>query len=368
MENQLLYKIALSLIPGIGGVLARNLIAYIGSIEGIFKEKTKNLMKVPGIGQINAKKIHDPEVVKRAENELTFTIKNNLNICFYTDQNYPRRLQNCLDAPILIFSKGNMNLDIEKVVSIVGTRNATEYGREICDNLVKDFSERNHQVLIVSGLAYGIDIQAHKSSLKYNLPTVGVLGHGLDLLYPSLHAETAKKMLDNGGLVSDFPSRTKIDPPNFIRRNRIIAGLADATIVVESGIKGGALITAQIAASYNRDVFAFPGRVSDTYSIGCNKLIKNNGAALIESIADLEYLMGWEEKDKKPVGFQKQLFIELSEEEKIIYELLSKQGILFIDQICTDAELPMSRVSSHLLNLEFKGVVSALPGKMYKVK
>jgi len=368
MEDQLKYKIAISLIPGIGGVLARNLIAYIGSIEGIFKENINALKKVPGIGEVNAKRISNPEIIKNAETEIEFIQKNNIKVYFYTDKSYPRRLLNCTDAPILIYVKGNINLDFEKTISIVGTRNATEYGKEVCDKLVKDFSERNHHVLIISGLAYGIDIQAHKSAIKYNLPTVGVLGHGLDLMYPSLHADTANKLQENGGLVSDFPCRTKIDPPNFIRRNRIIAGLADATIIVESGIKGGALITADIASSYNRDVFAIPGRAGDTWSMGCNKIIKNSGATLIESVADLEYFMGWEEHDKKPKAYQQQLFIELNPEEEIICKLLKENDSMFIDEICSDVKMPMGKVSSLLLNLEFKGVISGMPGKMYKMK
>lgn len=367
MEDQLKYRIAISLIPGIGGVLARNLIAYIGSIEGIFKENTNALKKVPGIGAVNAKRISDPDILKKADIEIDFIKKHNIQVFFYTDKNYPRRLANCTDAPILIYVKGNIDLDYEKVISIVGTRNATYYGKEVCDNLVKDFSERNHKVLIVSGLAYGIDIQAHKSAIKYNLPTVGVLGHGLDLLYPSLHTDTANKMQENGGLVSDFPSKTKIDPPNFIRRNRIIAGLADATIVVESGIKGGALVTADIASSYNRDVFAIPGKAGDMWSVGCNKLIKNSGAALIETVKDLEYFMGWEEHDKKTKAIQQQLFIDFSPEEEIIYMLLKENDSMFIDQICSEVKMPMGKVSSQLLNLEFKGVISAMPGKMYKL-
>ena len=368
MKNQILYKIAVSLIPGIGGILARNLIAYTGSVEGVFKEKYSALMKIPGIGEKNARNISNPENLKRAEKELRFITENNIRAFFYTDKDYPRRLRSCADAPILFYLKGNVNLDVRKVVSVVGTRNASDYGKEVCDTMIRDFSEHDPQILIVSGLAYGIDIQAHKSALKYNLPTVAVLGHGLDLLYPSLHSDTARKMQENGGLVSDFPSRTKIDAPNFIRRNRIIAGLSDATIVVESGPKGGALVTADIAASYNRDVFAIPGRVNDPWSKGCNKLIKNNGAALAESVKDIEYIMGWEESDKKADAVQKQLFVELDAEEEIICNLLRATGNMFIDRICAEAKLPMGKVSSLLLNLEFKGVVTALPGKMYKMR
>jgi DNA processing protein len=267
----------------------------------------------------------------------------------------------------LLYTKGNLNLNEQRIVSIVGTRNATNYGKQICDELIQKFSERNYKVLIVSGLAYGIDIQAHKSALKYNLSTAGVIAHGLDKIYPSLHTETAKKMMENGGLVTDFPSDTKIDPSNFIRRNRIIAGLADATIVIESASKGGALITAEIASSYNRDVFAFPGRAGDVYSKGCNQLIRNSGANLIESIDDLEFFMGWE-KTSKNKAVQSSLFVELTPEEERIVNLLRENGELFIDQISSELTMPVSRVSAMLLTLEFKNVLVALPGKMYKLK
>lgn len=368
MDDHLLYKIAISLLPGIGGILARNLISYIGSIEGVFKEKFKALTKVPGIGEKNARKIANPEILRRAEEEIRFISENNIRVLFYTDTGYPRRLLHCADAPVLVYVKGHIDLDFEKVVSIVGTRNATDYGKETCNTLVRDLSERNHRVLIVSGLAYGIDIQAHKSALQANLPTVAVLGHGLDLLYPALHADIARKMQENGGLVADFPSKTKIEPPNFIRRNRIIAGLADATIVIESGEKGGALVTADIAFSYNRDVFAVPGRVNNYWSKGCNKLIKNNGASLIESVEDLEYFMSWEKNDKKTDAFQKQLFTSLQPDEKIICDVLNRNDPVFIDEVCAEVKLPVGKVSGILLNLEFRGVVSALPGKMYKLK
>ena len=367
MDEILLNKIALSMVPGIGGVLARNLIAYTGNIEAIFKEPLKNLVKIPGIGEINAKRIRDNENRKHAEREIQFIEKNNITTYFYTDKNYPRRLKNCHDAPILFYSKGKLNLDEQQVVSIVGTRNSTEYGKKICEELIFNFAERNYNVLIVSGLAYGIDIIAHKAALKNKIQTIGVLGHGLDKLYPSLHAETARKMEDCGGLVTDFPSHTKIDPQNFIRRNRIIAGLADATVVIESAEKGGALITAEIASSYNRDVFAFPGRADDTFSRGCNLLIRNNSANLIQGIDDIEFFMGWETESKKP-AFQQQLFIDLSPVEEKVVKLLQENGEMFIDQISTEMEMPGSKVSTLLLNLEFKNVLIALPGKMYKLK
>lgn len=367
MDSSLLNKIALSIIPGIGGVLARNLVAYAGSVEGVFTESLKTLQKIPGIGEVNAHRVKDKTLFARAEEEIHFIEKNGIQPCFYTDKDYPRRLKNCPDAPILIYSKGNLNLNAEHILSIVGTRNATNYGKQVCDELIQQIAERNYSVLIVSGLAYGIDIQAHKSAIKYGLPTVGVIAHGLDKLYPSLHTETARKMMENGGLVTDFPSSTKIDPSNFIRRNRIVAGLADATVVVESAEKGGALITAEIASSYNRDVFAFPGRAGDVYSKGCNQLIRNNGASLIEGIDDLEFFMGWEKELKsKPV--QSSLFVELNGDEEKIVGLLREQGALFVDQISSGLTLPVSRVSALLLNLEFKNVLVAMPGKMYKLK
>jgi DNA processing protein len=327
----------------------------------------KSLQKIPGIGEVNAHRVKDKNLFVQAEKEIRFIEKNGIQPWFYTDKEYPRRLKNCPDAPILFYSKGNMNLNTAHVLSIVGTRNATNYGKQICEELIQQIAERNYNVMIVSGLAYGIDIQAHKSAIKFGLPTVGVVAHGLDKLYPSLHAEIARKMTENGGLVTDFPSGTKIDPSNFIRRNRIVAGLADATVVVESAERGGALITAEIASSYNRDVFAFPGRAGDVYSKGCNQLIRNSGANLIEGIDDLEFFMGWEKASKnKPV--QSSLFVELNPDEEKIVGLLREHSELFVDQISSELTLPVSRVSALLLNLEFKNVLVSLPGKMYKLK
>jgi DNA processing protein len=367
MSQDLKYKIALSLIPGIGGVLARNLVAYVGKVEGVFSESLKSLMKIPGIGEYNARLIKNANVLPKAEREIEFIEKQGIQAFFYTDGGYPRRLKSCIDSPILIYSKGNISLDEQRVISIVGTRNATDYGKKVVEDLIRKFSERNYNILVVSGLAYGIDIYAHKSALKFGIPTVGVLAHGLDKLYPSLHRETATKMQENGGLLTDFSSETRIDPQNFIKRNRIIAGLADATVVVESAAKGGALVTADIASSYHRDVFAFPGRAGDTYSAGCNQLIKNNGATLVEGIDDLEYFLGWENHQKEKF-VQSSLFVELNSEEQKIFDLLQEKGELFIDEISSEIALPVSKVSTMLLNLEFKNVLDALPGKMYKLR
>ncbi len=368
MQDPLLYKVALSMVPGIGSVLARNLVAYVGSVEGVFREPVSKLTKIPGIGEINARRLKESNVMDQALEEIEFTRKHGIDVFFYLDEQYPDRFRSCTDAPVIFYKKGNADLNTQKSICIVGTRNASEYGRQMCDELLRDLSLKGHKILIVSGLAYGIDIQAHKSALKYYLPTVGVLGHGLDKLYPSAHIKTAKAMLENGALITDFPSKSKIDPSNFIRRNRLIAGLSDATIVIESGEKGGALITADIAASYNRDVFAFPGRSTDPYSKGCNRLIKTNVAALIESASDLEYLLGWETSDNKKQPLQQHLFIELSDEEKALTEILKREGKMFIDLISRESQFPVNKVSSLLLNLEFKGVVEGLPGKMYRIK
>jgi len=367
MDDKLKYKIALSILPGIGGVLARNLVAYVGSVEGVFSQSYQALTKIPGIGEFNARQIKKADVFQRAEKEIEYTLKKNIKAHFYTDKDFPRRLKTCIDAPVLLYVSGNINLDEQRVISIVGTRNSTEYGKNVVEDLVGEFSKRNYKIVVVSGLAYGIDINAHRAALKFNIPTVGVVAHGLDLMYPALHKETANKMLQYGGLVSDFASGTRIDPANFIKRNRIIAGLADATIVVESAAKGGSLVTADIASSYNRDVFAFPGRSGDKSSKGCNQLIRNNGANLIEGIEDLEYFMAWENTPKAD-AVQSSLFIELNTDEQKIVDLLQKENELFIDQISAELKLPVSRVSTLLLNLEFKNVLIALPGKMYKLR
>ena len=368
MDTELFYKIALSMVPGIGEVLARNLVSYTGSAKEVFSASYGSLVKIPGIGEINAKKIRNNDVFKRAEAELEFTEKNNIGVMFYSDKEYPRRLKPCADAPVILYSKGDMNLDEQRVISIVGTRNATEYGKSVCEQLIQSFAERNHQVLIVSGLAYGIDIQAHKSALKYGLPTVGVLGHGLDKLYPAQHAPTAKTMLLKGGLLTDFPSGTRIDPPNFIRRNRLIAGLSDVTVVVESGEKGGALITSDIASSYDREVCAFPGRAVDIHSKGCNMLIKKNIAAMIENAEDLEFALGWIPEAKMRAPRQQELFARLSGEEQRVVDWLKKEDKMDLDTLALAVEMPVRKLSALLLELEVKGGVVALPGNQYRLK
>jgi DNA processing protein len=366
-DDQLKYKIGISLIPGVGSINAKKLIAYTGSIEGVFKEKKNNLLKIPGIGDSLAENIVKQQVLEIAEKEIEYIQKNDIRLHFYLDEHYPVRLKNCEDAPVVFFYKGDVDFNQMKIISIVGTRNATEYGKECCNKLIDDLSNRKHKVLIVSGLAYGVDICAHRAALKNGFDTVAVLAHGLATLYPSLHKSTAKEICNHGALLTDFISSTLPERNNFVKRNRIIAGLADVTIVIESGIKGGALITADIANSYNRDVLAFPGRVNDSYSHGTNWLIKTNKAAMIESIEDLEYTLGWDSPGSGAESKQTQLFVELSAEEQKIADLLREQGELPIDLISLHINLPGSKVSAMLLNLEFAGVVRSLPGKVYRL-
>lgn len=290
--------------------------------------------------------------------------KNNIKPLFYLDKEYPKRLLHCEDSPVLLYCKGNANLNAEKIISIVGTREATNYGKDLTDTLIRDLAPYN--TTIVSGLAYGIDIHAHKAALENNLPTVCALAHGLDKIYPGIHKSTAEKIIENGAWLSDFTSNTIPNRENFPRRNRIVAGIADATIVIESKENGGSLITADIANSYNRDVFAFPGRVNDEHSMGCNNLIKQNKAALVQSAQGIIHLMGWEQTEK-PKHIQKQLFVELSADEEQLVNILKNKDSVNVDDICLLSKMPMSKVSGMLLTLEFSGIVKSLPGKMYRL-
>lgn len=363
MPNQLLqYQIAITLIPGIGDVNAKKLISYCGSAEAVFKESKKNLLKIPGMGVATVNSILSQNVLDRAENEIKYIENNNINTHYFLDKNYPIRLKNCLDSPVMLYYNGNADLNAKRVISIVGTRRSTAYGREVCDQLIRDLAGPG--LLVVSGLAYGIDTQAHRSAVENSIPTVGILAHGLDRLYPAQNRALSEKMLENGGLLTDFMSGTNPDRENFPKRNRIVAGLADALVVVESAKRGGALITANIANSYNRDVFAFPGKVNDKYSEGCNYLIKTNKAALIQSVSDIRYLMNWDET-KKP-GKQAKLFRELNAEESQVIDILKNGDPVGIDYIVMQSKLSNSKIAAILLGLEFDGMVSSLPGKMYK--
>lgn len=361
----LLYQIGLTLLPGVGDVLGKKLVAYCGGVEEVFRQNRKSLEKIPGIGAKLIDSIINQNVLLRAEEEIRFIEKYNITPLFYLDKKYPARLKNCDDGPVMMFFKGNADLNVAKVVSMVGTRKATEYGKSICEKIIEDL--KAYGILVVSGLAYGIDTCSHRAALEQNLMTVAVLGHGLDMIYPYLNRHLAEKMVDQGGLLTEFMSKTKPDRENFPRRNRIIAGLADATIVVEAAKTGGALITAEIANSYSRDVFSVPGRIGDPWSEGCNSLIKTNKAALVQSAADIAYIMGWEKTGVAPAR-QRELFVELSEDEGKIVAVLRQQENTGIDMIYLDSGLPASKVAATLLNLEFRGLIRALPGKMYKLE
>ncbi|MDR2358711.1 MAG: DNA-processing protein DprA [Prevotellaceae bacterium] len=368
VDNRLLYHIAVGLIPGIGSTLAKRLIAYCGGAEAVLREKRTTLQKIPGIGEMLAQEISKQQVLQRAEQECVFLVKNNFHALCYTDEQYPQRLAQCEDGPVVLFVNGTFDFNQPKILSIVGTRHATPYGIERCETMVAQLAERGHAPVIISGLAYGIDICAHKAALQNNLPTIAVMATGLDKIYPSLHYAIAKRISTQGGaLVTDFLSGTKPDRQNFIQRNRIIAGIADATLVVESGEKGGALITAGLALSYNRDVLAVPGRAGDTYSKGCNALIRSNKAALVETVADIEYALGWELNAKEKIQ-QLPLFVSLTANEQAIVEVLKENPCTTIDILYHVTKIPMARLSALLFTMEMNNILRTLPGKRYELK
>lgn len=359
----LVYKIALTQLPSIGPVLAKNLLSYCGSAEAVFNEKEFKLLKIPGIGKKHAQSILTFKDFSKAEEEATFIQKNNIQPLFFSDTAYPQHLKQINDAPVLLYTKGNISFNKGYMLGIVGTRNASQYGKEICEQIVAELAPYN--CTIVSGLAHGIDVTAHKAAVKNNLQTIGVLAHGLDTLYPSQNRPTADKMLENGGWATEYPSKTKPDRENFPSRNRIVAGICDAVLVVETDIKGGSMITAEIAFSYSRDVFAVPNAPNSQKSKGCNWLIKNNKAALVESGEDIAKMMGWDITTlSKPKVIS--LPTNLSPEENTIAQLL-KETQIGIDEISLQTGLPLSKVSLTLLELELKGLVKSLPGKVYKL-
>jgi DNA processing protein len=363
--NTLLYQIALTLIPGIGSVNGKNLVAYCGGVEAVFTEKKRTLLKIPGIGEHTVSGIINHNAFDRAEKEIEFINKFNIKPLFYLDSDYPIRLKQCADSPLILYYKGNANLNAEKVIGIVGTRKATEYGKEICRKLVEGFADLN--LLIISGLAYGIDAQAHKASVDNSLYTVGVLGHGLDRIYPYANRNLAARMIEHGGVLTEYMKDTKPDFMNFPSRNRIIAGMCDAVIVVEAGKSGGALITADIADSYNREVFAVPGRIGDIYSEGSNFLIRTNRAVLVQSAEDIIQFLNWDNQltPRKPA--QRELFIELTSEEKAFIEALREHGDMEIDSLLMETGILPSKAAMALLNLEFEGIIRCLPGKVYRL-
>lgn len=363
-DTRLINQIAATLIPGIGDVQGKKLVAYCGGPEAIFREKKKNLVKIPGIGEAMAASILRRDIFKKAEDELRFIRQYQISAFFYLERGYPERLKHCEDGPMMLYFKGLANLSQKRILSIVGTRRPTDYGKAMCEQIVREFSDMG--VMVVSGLAYGVDTIAHRAALAAGLPTVGVLAHGLDQIYPYVNRPLAEKMIGCGGLATEFLSGTRLNRDYFPRRNRIIAGMADATLVIESAEKGGALITADIANSYNRDVFAVPGRASDQRSSGCNLLIKMNKAALVHSAADICFMMGWDEAPHL-AGIQQKLFNQLDEHEKRIFDFLEEMKEADQDEIYLASQMTPSKVAAILLKLEFDGMIRSLPGKRFRV-
>jgi DNA processing protein len=359
-----LYKIALSKIPGVGGVIARNLVSYCGGPEAVFKSKKQKLLKVPGVGLQIAASVTHPEVLRVAESELEAVQRNHIQCVFYLDEEFPERLRHFPQSPVVLYARGNMDLNPERAIAIVGTRKPTPYGKAKCESIIADLAK--YRPLILSGLAYGIDITAHRAAVQKGLSTIGVMGSGFGYIYPGAHHSVAKSMMVDGGLITEFGYDTGPDRENFPSRNRIVAGMADALVVIESGRSGGSMITTAFADAYHKDVFALPGRVGDVNSEGCNYLIKTHKAHLVEHGEDIAELLRWTEP-KVQSGAQRQLFADLSDEEQLIVELIGRTNDEHIDLLAAKAKMQMSELASVLLSLEFKGVVRALPGKRYLV-
>lgn len=362
--SDLQFVLALQHVPNLGDATAKKLIRKAGSAEAVFKEKLGNLLKIEGVGKIKLQELKDPVHLKAAEKELDFISRKNIKCLYYQNEDYPEKLKHCLDGPILLFQRGKIDLHQKKILSIVGTRNATTHGLDFCERLVEELSPL--EPVIVSGFAYGIDICAQRAAVKNGLQTVGCLAHGLNQIYPKIHQKYVAEIEENGGFLTDFWSTDAFDRNNFLKRNRIIAGLSEATLVVESAEKGGSLVTADIANSYNREVFAVPGRPSDSQSSGCNMLIKTQQAHVLTGVADLLYILNWHPEEKlKPV--QKQLFVELDSEEKLLYSYLKENGKEQLDLIALHCDLPTFKTAGLLLNMELKGVVRPLPGKLFEL-
>ena len=368
-EEEQIYSIALTMVPGIGHIGAKHLIDGMGNAVDVFWLRKEIPERIPEVSQRVIEALDCPQAVLRAEQEYEFIRKNRISCLSFHDEAYPSRLRECEDAPVVLFFKGNADLNSLHILNMVGTRNATDYGTQICASFLRDLKAVCPDVLVVSGLAYGIDIHAHREALANELPTVGVLAHGLDRIYPHVHRKTAVDMLEKGGLLTEFLSGTNPDRHNFISRNRIVAGMCDATIVIESAEKGGSLITAELAEGYHRDCFAFPGRMGDEYSKGCNRLIRDNKASLLLSAEDFVQAMGWNMQTtlSEKVSVQRSLFIELSEEEQKIVAILEKLGNLQINSLVVEADIPVNKMTAILFELEMKGVIRVLAGGMYQL-
>lgn len=364
-ENDLLNILALQHVTNIGDITAKKLISHCGSAEEVFKEKKRNLLKIEGIGSVIINDLFETCHQKAAEKEFYFIKSNNIVCLYFDEEDYPEKLKHCIDGPVLLFQSGAVNLKNQHIISIVGTRKITTQGIAFCEMLLEQLAIYNP--IIVSGFAYGTDITAHKAALKHNLQTIGCLAHGLNQIYPKVHKKYVADIEKNGGFYTDFWSSDTFDKNNFLKRNRVIAGLSEATIVIESAERGGSLVTADIANSYNRDVFAVPGRTTDSQSIGCNNLIKYQKAQILTNPLDIPYVLNWQLETDATPSIQKQLFVELDEQEKIIYNYLKENNKQQLDTIALSCNMPIFKIAGILLNMELKGVIRPLPGKLFEL-
>ena len=364
MTDDLFYKIAITKIPKVGAVLSKNLISYCGGAEAVFKSSKSDLMKTPGIGPAMARDVMAGMKLglKLAEKECTYLQKNKVKALFYLDKDYPQRLKHYHNCPVLLYFKGNVDLNHKRIIAIVGTRKPSIYGKLSCEDIVEELAQ--YDALVISGLAYGVDVTAHKKCVDLNMPTIGVMGHGMSMIYPSDHKKVAEKMMLNGGLLTEFTHDMTPEREFFPMRNRVIAGMCDALVVIETAAKGGSMITAHMANDYSKDVFAIPGRLRDTKSEGCNHLIKTHKAALLQSVEDIAYVLRWDRPNENN-GIQKSLFVELNEKEQEIVDLLKSVDDLSIDKLCFETKINSGEMASLLLNLEFKGLIKSKPGKRF---
>lgn len=362
--TKLFYVLALLRIDGVGDIVAKKLINHCGSAENVFKAKLKQLKDIDGVGDVLIKNLKDKTAFEKAELELQYILNENIKVLYFQNDDYPDRLKHCIDGPVLLFASGNFDFQNRRMISIVGTRQITSYGTDFCKKLIEDLAVFNP--VIVSGFAYGVDIVAHQSAMENDLQTIGVLAHGLNQIYPKTHKRYIAKMEQHGGFLTEFWSSSNPDKENFVKRNRIVAGMSEATIVIESAEKGGSLITANIANDYNRDVFAVPGRTTDKYSQGCNDLIKTQRANVITSAADLVYCLNWDLEVTATKSIQKQLFVTLDFEEQKIYDYLQQNGKQSLDIVALECDFPIFKISSVLLNMELKGIIRPLPGKFFE--
>ena len=364
-DTDLLHLLALQNVANIGDITAKKLINHCGSAEAVFKETKQNLLNITGIGTTTISDLFGKCHFEEAEKELRFIKDNGIECLYFMGPNYPEKLKHCIDGPILLFQSGNIDLKNQRIISIVGTRKITTYGIAFCEQLVERLAVFNP--VIVSGFAYGADITAQKAAMKNSLQTIGCLAHGLNQIYPLSHKKYVKDVERNGGFLTEFWSSSNPDRENFLKRNRVIAGLSEATIVIESAERGGSLVTADIANSYNREVFAVPGRTTDNQSIGCNNLIKFQKANMLTNALDVASILNWELENSKKPAIQKQLFVELDEQEKVIYNYLKQNGKQQLDMISIECNIPIFKVAGILLNMELKGVIRPLPGKLFEL-